>query len=309
MRKNRTGFILKRMSLLLLFSLIMFSLIFCTEKISEENQINGHLVIIGGGKRPDSIMKKFIELADGFANGKIIVLPMASGVPDEVGPAQAEQLQKLGAKNVSFLIVSEDEAQQDSIVSKLNGVTGIFFSGGVQSRLMNIIGNTPFADKIHQLYKDGTVIGGTSAGAAVMSEVMITGDEKRPDSNPDRNFIKIEGDNIITEKGLGLLKTCIVDQHFVRRKRHNRLISLVIENPNLVGIGIDESTAVIVYPDQTFEIIGENSVIFYDARKATVAPFDSTRLELAAANLKMHVLTDGYKINLVTNKIIQPNYE
>jgi cyanophycinase len=175
---------------------------------------------------------------------------------------------------------------------------------------MEAIGGTPFAEKIHQLYQQGAVIGGTSAGAAVMSEIMITGDEIRPEKESDRAFNRIEGANIVTRKGFGFLTNVIIDQHFVRRKRLNRLISLIIEHPTLVGIGIDEATAVLVYPNQTFEVLGENGIVVFDARQAKAAPFDSTQsFNLAATNIKMHVLTRGFKINLLTNKIDYPIYE
>ena len=296
-----------------IFILIFFSLFLslsCQELIPDNPDIKGHLLIIGGGKRPESVMRRFIELADGFDHGKILVLPMASSDPPDVGEFQANQIKQFGAKNVSFLIVSREEAMQDSTLSKLRGVTGIFFSGGAQTRLMKAIRETPFAKKIFQLYKDGAVIGGTSAGAAAMSKIMITGDEKWSNKRKDRAFSRIEAANIITEEGLGFLKNVIIDQHFIRRKRHNRLISLILEHPDQVGVGIDESTAIIVYPDQTFEVIGENSVIFYDARKARVAMIDTTRTyNLAAYNIKVHVLTQGYQINLLTNKITAPVYE
>ncbi len=287
---------------LLLFSMFMN----CQQETSVQTNPKGYLFIIGGGKRPDYIMERFIKLAD----GKIVVLPMASGDPKGTAEYQVNQIKNLGAENVSYLIVTKEEAIQDTTVEKLNGVSGIFFSGGAQSRLMDAIGNTPFATKIKELYQQGAVIGGTSAGAAVMSKIMITGDEQRPEPNKDRVFTKIEGTNIVTEPGFGFLDDVIIDQHFVRRKRHNRLISLVLENPQYVGIGIDESTAVIVHPDRTFEIFGESQVIFYDSREATVVPFDSTKTyKLTAYDIKMHVLTNGYKINLSNNKITQPAYE
>ncbi|NOZ63011.1 MAG: cyanophycinase [Calditrichaeota bacterium] len=253
-------------------------------------------------------MKKFIELAHGFDDGKILVLPMASADPQNTGEYQANQLRQLGAKNVDYLIVSAAEANGDSTLKKLDGVSGIFFSGGVQSRIVKAIGGTPFAEKLQQLYRSGAVIGGTSAGAAVMSKIMITGDEKRPDKNPNRAFNKIEEDNIATAAGLGFLDDVIIDQHFVRRKRHNRLISLVLENPKLVGMGIDESTALLVHPNHQFEVLGENSVIVYDARKAKIAPFDSTQsYNLAASNITMHVLTHGYLFDLNKNEVIAPH--
>ncbi len=292
---------------LLVFALILFLLFSCSEKSTNEN-VRGYLLIIGGGKRPAPVMKKFIQLAQGYENGKIFVLPMASADPEGTGKFQANQLRELGAKNVDFLIVSRNEADADSTLRKLDGVTGIFFSGGAQTRLMNAIGGTAFAEKFHELYRRGAIIAGTSAGAAVMSKIMITGDEKRPDKNKNRVFSRIEGDNIVTAEGLGFLDDVIIDQHFVRRKRHNRLISLVLENPNLVGMGIDESTALLVHPDHRFEVLGENSVIIYDARKATIAPFDSTKTyNLCASNITMHVLTHGYIFDLNKNEVIAPH--
>lgn len=282
----------------------------CSERKIHEINAKGHLFIIGGGNRTEIMMKRFIELANGFENGKILIIPMASADPAETGEYQANQLKQLGAKKVAFLVILREQAMADSSLKKLEGVTGIFFSGGVQTRLMGKIGGTPFANKIFQLYREGAVIGGTSAGAAVMSEVMITGDEKRPDKDKDIFFNRIEGAYIVTETGFGFLNNVVIDQHFVRRKRNNRLISVIIENPQLVGVGIDESTAVIVDCYQTFEVIGENSVIFYDARNAFIAPFDSTKsYNLTAANIEMHVLTNGYKYNLLAKKITAPIYE
>ena len=301
------GVTMKQKWRVLLFVLVSFILFSCSSKSTNEN-IQGYLLIIGGGKRPESVMKKFIHLAHGFENGKIFILPMASADPEGTGKYQAKQLRELGAKNVDFLIVSKDDANADSMLRKLDGVTGIFFSGGVQTRLMNAIGGTAFAEKLHKLYRSGAVIGGTSAGAAVMSKIMITGDEKRPDRNKNRAFSRIEGDNIVTAEGLGFLEDVIIDQHFVRRKRHNRLISLVLGNPKLVGMGIDESTALLVRPGHRFEVLGENSVIIYDVRNADIAPFDPTKTyNLCASNITMHVLTQGYIFDLNKNKVIAPH--
>lgn len=294
---------------ILLFSSLFIFLFSCLQHSNPPNQ-KGYLLIIGGGKRPDLVMKKFIELADGFSGGKILVLPMASADPKETGEYQSHQLRLLGAKNVDFLIVHREEADEDSMVAKLNDVKGVFFSGGSQSRIIRAIGGSAFARKLKEIYHNGAVIGGTSAGAAVMSKIMITGDEKRPDENPNRVFAKIEGDNIVTIDGLGFLENVIIDQHFLKRKRHNRLISLVLEHPDKVGMGIDESTALLVHPDGKFEVLGESCVVIYDARKAKVAPFDSTKtFNLSASNITMHVLTNGYIYDLNKNEVISPNEE
>jgi cyanophycinase len=258
-------------------------------------QPKGYIFAIGGGKRPDYMMKKFIELASRFNAGKIIVLPMASSVPVEVGAEQAQALKKLGAGEVGYHILDRDLAMEEKSIKILKGVGGIFFSGGVQVRLTAILMGTPFLKAMHEHFQNGCVIGGTSAGAAVMSEIMITGDENR-EVESGNEFQTIEAGNIVTVEGFGFVKNAIVDQHFVRRKRHNRLLSLVAENPHLVGIGIDESTAVLFSPDGSFEVIGERSVILYDATKAKVETLPSQGIR--AHNMVMHILKAGDRYDL-----------
>lgn len=259
----------------------------------------GYLFIIGGGSRPPEMMMRFISLAQRF-QGKIVIFPMASSAPQEVGPEQAEQLRKLGACQVEYQILTREEAMKDENVHILDSVAGVFFSGGVQSRLTDVLLGTPVHRKLLQIYREGAVIGGTSAGAAVMSEIMITGDEKR-DVEEGHAFETLQAGNIVTTPGFGFLKTAIIDQHFVRRKRHNRLISLVIEHPKLLGIGIDESTAIIVKPDETFEVIGERNVIVYDATRAKtrISPSQS----ISGHNLTMHILSPGDRFDLRTKRV------
>jgi len=262
----------------------------------------GHLFIIGGGQRPESMMKRFIESARRVGSGKIIIFPMASSVPEEVGPEQAAQLKNYGAQEVEFHILSREQASEPEAVKILDNVGGVFFSGGVQSRLADILLNTPVHKRLLELYEEGAVIGGTSAGAAVMSEIMITGDERR-EVTEDHAFETIEADNIVTEQGLGFIKSAIIDQHFIRRKRHNRLISLITEKPELLGIGIDESTAILVNPDQTFEVIGSHSVIVYDASRAQIRIHPSR--SISSFDMKMHILNPGDRFNLETKEVIK----
>ena len=157
----------------------------------------------------------------------------------------------MAAKNIDFIYCDNITADVDSNLLKMENVKAVFFSGGDQARLTDALLGTKLLDKIKKVYDDGGVVGGTSAGAAIMSEVMITGDEL---INKDKEdfFIVIQKGNIKTTEGFGFVKTAIIDQHFVIRKRLNRLISVVLEYPNLLGIGIDESTAIIVNPDSTF---------------------------------------------------------
>lgn len=264
----------------------------------------GYLLIIGGGTRTPAMMKLFIKYAESGNSEKIIIIPSASAEPRETGEYQANQLRDLGAKNVEYLIIEKDRVNDPEIINRLQNTGGIFFSGGDQSRLTNLFKGTLVEETFHKLYKSGTIFGGTSAGAAVMSKIMITGDEKKPLSEDDA-FEIISRDNIVTVEGFGFIKSALIDQHFIRRKRHNRLISLIIENPDVLGIGIDESTAIFVHPDDTFEVIGKNQVVIYDASEAKTGN-NGDLDRLSAAGIKMHILTEGYKFDLKEKKVTSP---
>lgn len=262
----------------------------------------GHLFIIGGGSRPESMMKKFIALAERVNSGKIVIFPMASGVPDEVGPEQAAEFRSYGAREVEYYVLNREQALDETSVRILESAGGVFFSGGVQSRLVDVLINTPIHKQLLEFYEGGGVIGGTSAGAAVMSEVMITGEEKR-EVEEGHEFETIQADNIVTVPGFGFVKTAIIDQHFVRRKRYNRLISLVAENPNLLGIGIDESTAIIMKPDDTFEVVGERAAVVFDASRAEIEFLKSQWL--SSHDMIMHILKPGDRFSLKSKKVLR----
>ena len=260
---------------------------------SASAQQRGSLIIMGGGPWHDEVQKRFVELSGG-SKGTILVLPMASASRDS-GKSSVEGWKELGG-NARALVVNHDEAMRADTAALFAGVTGIWFGGGDQSRLTAAIAGTPVEAAIRNRYlKTGAVVGGTSAGAAVMSRVMITGDERkfggsRPPSDSSQAFITIDRQNVVTAEGFGYVDNAIIDQHFVRRRRHNRLMSLVLENPQLIGAGIDESTAIEVRPDGTWKVLGESVVIIYDARKARLSPADKP---LGGAGLQMHVLPSG----------------
>jgi Cyanophycinase and related exopeptidases len=160
---------------------------------------------------------------------------------------------------------------------------------------------------IHARYSAGAVVGGTSAGAAVMSTPMITGDERHPGgARPDTTdaFKTIARDNIITSDGFALIQGAIIDQHFLRRKRHNRLVSAVLEHPDLLGVGIDESTALLVRPDGEWNVLGASAVVIYDARSAAITPPGASTL--GAAGIVMHVLPAGSSFDPRTGKAALP---
>jgi cyanophycinase len=181
----------------------------------------------------------------------------------------------------------------DSVARLLDGVTGIWFGGGDQNRLAEVLRGTPTERAIRARFAAGAVVGGTSAGAAVMSAVMITGSERAPGgTRPDTtlDWVTIARDNTVTTDGFSLIDDAVIDQHFLRRKRHNRLISLVLERAPHLGAGIDESTALVVRPDGTWHVRGASVVVIYDARSAVVTPVGQV---LGASGLRMHVLPAG----------------
>jgi cyanophycinase len=264
-------------------------------------QTRGTLIVMGGGPWHDEVQKRFVELAGG-TNGMIAVLPMASASRDS-GRSSVEGWKELGA-NARALVVNREEAMRADTAALFRGVTGIWFGGGDQSRLTAAIAGTPVEAAIRNRYLNGAVVGGTSAGAAVMSRLMITGDERRlggrrPTQDSTVAFITIDRANVVTAEGFGLIDNAIIDQHFVRRRRHNRLISLVLENPKLIGAGIDESTAIEVRPNGTWRVLGESVVVIYDARKAELG---AAELALSATGVQMHVLPSGATYDPRTGK-------
>ncbi len=256
----------------------------------------GSLFIVGGGPRPDDLMAPFMEMAGGAGGARVLVLPMSSGSPEEAGEYLVSEFQRLGAA-AEWQILGADAGGAAGAVdaavdaeSLFDGFTAIWISGGDQNRFMRAVAGTPIVDAIRDFYERGGVVGGTSAGAAVMSPIMITGEELRPggDRPTDAPWTTIMPDNVVTVAGLGLLPGAVVDQHFLRRRRSNRLMSVVLEHPELVGVGIDESTAVVVAPGGEWRVIGRGKVMIVDARRARMDPAGSS-----ARDVRLHLLSDG----------------
>ena len=282
----------------------------CTGKGSAATQDaerpKGSLLIVGGGPQPAALVQRFVDLAGGAGKERVVVFAMASEDGLAGGEEKAEDLRKLGAHAINVYITAE-QANQDSIVHLLDDATGIWFGGGDQARLTRALGGTRVEAAIHARYDAGAVVGGTSAGAAVMSTPMITGDERHPGgARPDTTdaFKTIARDNIITGDGFGLIQGAIVDQHFLRRKRHNRLVSTVLEHPKLLGVGIDESTALLVQPDGKWSVLGASAVVIYDARNAAITPGGAETL--GATGISMHVLPAGSSFDPLTGKASLP---
>jgi cyanophycinase len=277
----------------LIFSFLIFSsLLF--------SQTRGKLFIIGGAQTKE-ITQKFVELAGG-KDARILIIPNASSNKVRSGENQKNEFVELGAK-AEYIIFSKENADDPSNLEKLSWANAVYFTGGDQSLLTKDLLGTKLLEKIYELHNKGGLVGGSSAGAAVMSEIMITGNELK-NKDTVQSFISIQKGNIETSKGFGFVKNAIVDQHFIKRKRHNRLITLMCEHPNLLGIAIDEATAIILNPDDTFEVFGENQVIVFDPTESENVRVDKND-NLGITNLKMHLLINGDKFDLKTKKVIE----
>jgi cyanophycinase len=267
----------------------------------------GTLFIVGGGPQPAALVREFVDLAGGSGRARIVVFAMASESGATSGEEKAKDLRELGATSRNIWVDSA-HADMDSVAALVADATGIWFGGGDQNRLTKALRGTRTERMIKQRYAAGAVIGGTSAGAAVMSAQMITGDEKHPGGErPTRDssdaWMTIARDNVVIGSGFALLDNAIVDQHFLRRKRHNRLISLVLEQPVRLGVGIDESTALVVEPDGRWRVAGASAAVVYDARRSTTTPATRT---LGATGVVMHVLPAGSRFDPATGVATLP---
>lgn len=241
------------------------------------------LVLIGGGGRPVSVLTKFVEFG-GDKNGKILVVTWASGEPQESFAAFRDDLAKVSAVEIENAPIAPLSAQtRIDFLQQLKEATGIFFTGGDQNRVMEVLKDTELLNALKAKYKSGAVFGGTSAGTAIMSQIMITG---------EGDLTVIDGAKIETRSGLGLLTEAIVDQHFIKRQRENRLLGLILQNPQLLGIGIDEATAFVVRDNRYGEVLGNSQVVIFDAHKTGDA-------------MRLYLLKNGEKFDLKKRKKIK----
>lgn len=248
----------------------------------------GSLVVVGGGTQPETLVDEFVKLAGGPGKARIFVMAQASVSGERSGESKAADLRKRGASATS-LWFNREQADKDSLVRLIDSATGIWFGGGDQNKLTAVIRGTKLERAIRARWEKGAVIGGTSAGAAVLSTPMITGSELGTRRDTTQDWTRIEKGSVQVDSGFAFITNAVIDQHFVRRKRTNRLLSLVLATPPHLGAGIDEGTAIIVEPSGRWRIMGASVVIVYDARRAE----RTTNGVLGARDIRMHVLTSG----------------
>ncbi|HEX2937512.1 MAG TPA: cyanophycinase [Ruminiclostridium sp.] len=260
----------------------------------------GFLIIIGGAedKKGDSvILKQAKQLLSG--DDLLTVLTTATELPHEVGQDYTKVFQRIGVRNVKVLnINTRDDAEDEKNCETIKNSRCVFMTGGDQLRITSILGGTRAGKELIELYLSGGIIMGTSAGASVMSSTMVV---QGNDNEPARKC------TLKMAPGLGLFNGAIIDQHFDQRGRFGRLLCGVCENPEVLGIGIDENTAIKLFPDMHFEIIGDNAVTIIDGKtikSSNVSELNPNEI-LAITGVTVHVLPKGYGFDFNDRKVMR----
>ncbi|MBV9010954.1 MAG: cyanophycinase [Pseudonocardiales bacterium] len=259
----------------------------------------GQLVVIGGAEDHAGravILRRFRDLCGG-EHARIAILGTATMIPAEVGEGYLKAFRALGVKEVVFLpLASRAAASSTKTIEVLEGVDGVFFTGGSQRRITAIVGGSRVDAWLHQKLQRGLVIAGTSAGAAMMSSTMILGDILGDsDTMPATSIVSLG-------PGLGFLPGVVIDMHMTERRRLTRLLAAVTRFPHHLGIGIDEDTALIVDGNR-FEVIGAGTVTVIDAGDATSMSGPNGERPIALTGMLIHVLAAGYAFNLTTRSV------
>lgn len=254
---------------------------------------SGKLIIIGGGEDKVGDLAILREVANGVGRGKLCVVSVASSVGDELWDVYRKIFKELGVKKLSHLAVVHRMKTKDiEALEAVKGATAVFFTGGDQLKITSELGGTEVLEKIMSIYENGGVIAGTSAGASVMAETMMT-------SGSTTASFRI-GTSIRMSPGLGLASNMIIDQHFGERGRLGRLLGATAHNPRNLGIGIDEDTAIILEDKIGFKVIGTGTVYVIDACEScgnniSEADEDSP---LSIYNVRLHLLVSGDSFDL-----------
>jgi cyanophycinase len=266
--------------------------------VQAQSKSNGKLLIIGGAEDRQNervILKKFIDLSGG-SKARLKFILAASSDPASVWSSYSSAFNGLDATNIEpIALLSREDAYKPEVVANILAADGIFITGGDQSRLMAELWETPAFQAVHQVFHvNGICIAGTSAGAAVMSRQMIAQGQAP---------IITEKDVVSFDIGLGLVTMAIIDQHFSQRRRLTRLLSALAQRPDLLGVGIDENTGLIITVNESIEVIGDGSVTILDGREM-ISNYDdiAAQEKLELLGIKMHLLPSGTRYDLTISQ-------
>lgn len=266
----------------------------CPSKVAD-GATRGWIVPIGGAENKENdrtILRRFVEVSGG-SDADIVVIPTASRMT-ETGPRYEKLFSELGAARVDVMdFDTRRDCQEPGRLRRLEEASGIFFTGGNQLRLTALLGGTPVSQLIRKRNAAGVTIGGTSAGASILSGHMIAfGDDGS----------SVIAGSVRLAPGLGLTNRFVIDQHFRERDRLGRLITALAYNPFAIGLGLDEDTAVFMGPDDILEVEGSGGVTIVDASEVSFSSVHtvSEGQPVAVLGLKVHVLVAGTKFDLNT---------
>jgi cyanophycinase len=263
----------------------------------ELSEARGKLVAVGGAEDKEGdcvILKEFVRLAKG-EKARVVVMTVASDLPQEVGAEYRKVFKRLGAGDVKVVDVSQrEDTKSEKAMKALEEATAVYFTGGDQLHITALLGGTEMDKLIKRRHDRGLLLGGTSAGAAMMSNSMLLGGDS--ECNPRSGAVEIG-------PGMDFIVGAVIDTHFSQRGRHGRLITAVAHYPQDLGLGLDEDTAIVVTGNE-FEVIGSGAVTVVDAGGITHTNLHDVKegegLELH--EIRVHVLPAGAHYSLPERK-------
>lgn len=256
-------------------------------------ETHGQLVIIGGAEDREGeckILREFVRRAGGL-QARVVVMTVATGLPGEVGEQYMGIFHRLGVEDVRVVDTARrEDASDPRCLEVIDQATGVFFTGGNQARITELLKDTALDERLHKRFAEGIVVAGTSAGAAMMPDVMIV--EGESETNPRMEVVRMD-------RGMGFLPGVVIDQHFAQRGRLGRLLSAVAQQPVNLGFGIDENTAIAIN-GKDLEVIGEGAVTIVDVANITHNNVDELLKDepLALCGATLHILPHGYRFDL-----------
>lgn len=264
-------------------------------------KVQGRLLAIGGGEDKEDdcrILSEFVRLSGGDA-AKIVVMTTATDSPEEAAEKYEAVFKRLGAKDVRHVSVCQRaDAMNAESVAAVEAASGLFFTGGDQLHITSLMGGTDLHRTVFDCCKKGLLVAGTSAGAAMMGNSMIV--SGKSDENPKFGGVEMA-------PGTDLIVGCIIDTHFSQRGRHGRLLTAIAHYPQDLGFGVDEDTAMLI-ENGKFTVIGAGAVTVIDGggTSFTDVPYVKRGQSITLADVKIHVLSDGYQFDLKTRQLIVP---
>ncbi|NLM97782.1 MAG: cyanophycinase [Halanaerobiaceae bacterium] len=265
-------------------------------------KVRGSLLLIGGAEDKSGdkeILRSFCRMVQ-ERGSSLVILTSAAEEGASAGLEYQRIFEELGIGKGRILdIDSRKKAESVENARLLEEADGIFFTGGDQLRITSIFGATRVNAALKKAYENGAVIAGTSAGASVVSYIMIVGG--KGEESPRMDSVRLAA-------GLGLVEELVIDQHFAQRGRMNRLLFAVAYNPHILGIGIDEDTAIELGPEAVFTVRGSHTVTVIDGKGITHSNISELKgnQSLALLDVKIHVLPAMYSYNLQERKVIIP---